>query len=284
MEIRKLTDISIIIPFFRGNKYINTLLECIYKNKKNILQTLEVILVNDSPNVDIQIKPKFIEKLDIVMIKHENNKGIHAARVTGLSRARGEYIIFLDQDDLLMDNAICSQIESIGNEYMVCANAYIEQSNGVYKKLYKNNIQHKMVNDLIFYLYLGNRIVSPGQVMLKKDLIPKEWKHNLLINNCSDDLYLWILLLNCGCKFALNNQCIYTHRYTGVNCSGNIENVYKSASEMIGYIEHNETLNSLYISLYKRRLNFEKAHWRICYLWNIDIILFKIMHKIISYL
>ena len=279
-----MTDISIIVPFFRGNKYINNLLDCIYNNQKKILQTIEVVIVNDSPQVDIQINPGFVTKLDIVMIKHKNNKGIHAARVTGLARAKGKYVIFLDQDDLLADNAICSQIKSIGNKYMVCANAYIEQSDGNYIKLYKNKIQHKMINDLIFYLYLGNRIISPGQVMLRKDLIPEEWNHNLLTNNCSDDLYLWILLLTRGCKFELNHQCVYTHKYTGSNCSSNVENVYKSASEMMGYIEKNKTLQYKDISLYKRRIDFERNKWRMRCFFYVDIILFKIMYKITSYL
>lgn len=64
--------------------------------------------------------------MDITIVEYEKNCGIHAAHLTGVRVARGKYIIFLDQDDELLENAVRSQLQMIQDADMVCANAYIE--------------------------------------------------------------------------------------------------------------------------------------------------------------
>ena len=121
--------ISIIIPFYNGNKYLLGLKEMINKNaiivKKNIL--LEVVIVNDSPWIEIQENKIESVLFACKFVAHSINKGIHQARVTGLNNSAGNYIVFLDQDDKISSNYIKYMYDLIAKNEADCV-----ISNGVY--------------------------------------------------------------------------------------------------------------------------------------------------------
>ena len=88
--------ISIIIPVFNGEKYLDQCLSSI--NAKDI----EIIVVNDaSDDNSEQIARKYTDH--IINIPHS---GPVIARNIGIKNAHGEYIIFMDADDVLKENAI----------------------------------------------------------------------------------------------------------------------------------------------------------------------------------
>ena len=92
-------SISVIVPFYNGNRYLNVLKTYLEEACKNYSQKVEVVIVNDSPDIDIDIRKIKSCYYDLVLVKHSYNQGIHQARVTGMKKARGMYILFLDQDD-----------------------------------------------------------------------------------------------------------------------------------------------------------------------------------------
>lgn len=91
--------ISIIIPIYKVEKYIE---RCI---KSVIAQTFtdyEIILVDDaSPDNALPIAKELLIKNNIVFqtIKHPKNRGLAAARNSGIQAAKGEYLFFIDSDD-----------------------------------------------------------------------------------------------------------------------------------------------------------------------------------------
>lgn len=98
-------NISIIIPVYKVEKYIEECLDSIFPQ---LPHSVEIIIINDgSPDrsVDI-IKSRYKDWLDKdqVVLLEQNNAGPGAARNSGLSVARGEYIGFLDSDDVLLEN------------------------------------------------------------------------------------------------------------------------------------------------------------------------------------
>ena len=87
--------ISFIVPVFNGEKYLDECLSSIN------LADSEIIVVNDgSMDASEKIAKKYTDK--IVNIEHS---GPVIARNIGLSHARGEYIIFMDADDILIEHA-----------------------------------------------------------------------------------------------------------------------------------------------------------------------------------
>ncbi len=93
--------ISIIIPVYKVEDYILQCLESIYQDVKNIVY--EVIIVDDcTPDDSINIVNEFIRVKQIKnlkIIRHEKNRGLGAARNTGIEHAKYEYIWFIDSDD-----------------------------------------------------------------------------------------------------------------------------------------------------------------------------------------
>ena len=93
----KVIKISVIIPVFNACEYIKKCLLSLINN--SIAQECEFIIVDDS---SVEIIETIINesKLDnIILIKHEKNKGSAAARNTALNIARGEFVICVDSDD-----------------------------------------------------------------------------------------------------------------------------------------------------------------------------------------
>ncbi len=130
--------ISIIIPVYNTEKYLerclNSIINQSYKN-------IEIIVVNDcSPgNID-EIMQKYKENdLRIKYIKHEKNKGLFRARVTGSENATGEYIAFIDSDDYItLDFYNCLIKNAIkNNSDVVIGKTVFEKSNG---ERYINNL------------------------------------------------------------------------------------------------------------------------------------------------
>ena len=254
--------ISIITPFYKGNRYLNQLFKVIQSNYKKMKEKypqaeVELIIVNDSPNLDVEI-PKEEFDFQYKVINHQVNSGIHQARVTGLKNCSGEYILFLDQDDVLAENAIVSQMQIIENYNagIVICNAYLEDSNGACQVLYKTKTEFQRLNDLKFYLKSHNVIKSPGQCIIKKEYIPKEWQMYIMKKNGSDDLFLWILLLEMGYKFVVNREILYIHKYTGENLSEFENKMSISSLEIVDFLKKIDYVSQKDISELKRAREF----------------------------
>lgn len=91
-------DASIIIPSFNAR---DTILETIDSALSQVDANVEVIVVNDGSIDDTEDLLKESGRLDRVVYIYQPNQGLAAARNAGLALARGQYICFLDSDDLL---------------------------------------------------------------------------------------------------------------------------------------------------------------------------------------
>ena len=106
METKK-TLISIIVPVYNTEKYIERCLDSIMKQD---YPNFEVILVNDgSTDESGIIIQKYKEKYKNISYIKQENKGVGAARNAGIKVAKGDYISFVDSDDLIMED-YCSHL------------------------------------------------------------------------------------------------------------------------------------------------------------------------------
>ncbi len=99
--------VSIIIPLYNAEKYIE---QCINSAFNQTYTNIEIIVVNDGStdaSLDIINKHPQINKIKVIT---QENKGAAAARNTGLTHANGDFIQFLDADDVLEPNKIEAQI------------------------------------------------------------------------------------------------------------------------------------------------------------------------------
>lgn len=254
--------VSVITPFYNGNKYMKNLFYVIEENY-NVLKekypyvSLELLIVNDSPNIEVKLSYTNVH-FKYSIINHEHNSGIHQARVTGLKYCNGDYILFLDQDDELEIDAIAKQLEKLFRcmSDIVVSNAYMEKNDGSKYLLYRTKTDYNRITDLMFYLKSHNVIKSPGQCLIKKQSIPKEWKEYIMNQNGSDDLFLWILMLEKRCSFSFNNEPLYTHKYTGENLSESEVKMTHSSLEIARILDKIDYIPEKDVDLLKRSREF----------------------------
>ena len=102
--------LSIIVPRFEEKENDIMPLLCSIRSQEGFdFERLEVVISNDNPEEEFQIKNALALGLDIKVINISNGGGPGVARQCGLAEASGEYVMFCDADDCLYNaNAIYS--------------------------------------------------------------------------------------------------------------------------------------------------------------------------------
>ncbi|WP_294588175.1 glycosyltransferase family 2 protein [uncultured Bacteroides sp.] len=100
--------VSVVIPIYNVSKYIE---RCLLSVLNQTWQDLEIILVNDcTPDNSMEIVERVIASYSCAqymkILVHEKNRGLSAARNTGIMEATGEYLYFLDSDDYIPERSI----------------------------------------------------------------------------------------------------------------------------------------------------------------------------------
>ncbi|QIR37966.1 glycosyltransferase family 2 protein [Tolypothrix sp. PCC 7910] len=88
--------ISVIIPVYRVEKFIAATVESVLSQTYTNFELL--IIDDDSPDKSIEICQQFADYR--IKIIHQQNRGLAGARNTGIRHAQGEYLAFLDADDI----------------------------------------------------------------------------------------------------------------------------------------------------------------------------------------
>ena len=100
----KLPKISVTIPIYNTEA---TLPRCIDSVLKQTFQDFEIVLVDDgSPDGAGKIADSYAEAHSNILVVHKNNAGLAEARKSGVKAASGEYVVPLDSDDELPENAL----------------------------------------------------------------------------------------------------------------------------------------------------------------------------------
>lgn len=95
--------VSILIPVYGVEKYIT---QCLKSVANQTYDNLEVIIVNDcTSDKSIDVAKQYIKASSLsgktIIINHEKNRGLSAARNTAVAAAKGDYLLHLDSDDFL---------------------------------------------------------------------------------------------------------------------------------------------------------------------------------------
>lgn len=95
---------TIIMPVYNTELYLSEAIESILNQK---LEDLELIIINDgSTDSSVQIIEDYVKKDERIKVFHQENQGPSVARNLGISRAMGEFIYFMDSDDVLEPDAL----------------------------------------------------------------------------------------------------------------------------------------------------------------------------------
>lgn len=91
--------VSVIIPVYNREQYIE---ECVHSVQAQTYQNFEILLIDDgSTDNSLAVCQALAEKDNRIHLLHGEHQGVSAARNLGLSAVEGEYVFFLDSDDVI---------------------------------------------------------------------------------------------------------------------------------------------------------------------------------------
>jgi len=212
--------VSVIIPCYNGEKFIGEAIESVlnqtYKN-------WELIIVDDGSTDGSKavIKP-FLKDPRIKLVEHEQNRGIPAARNTGIKVSSGKYIALLDVDDRWDPNKLELQIglflEKGKDVGLVFSNIKVINSKGeVIKKKRKGIKLHTSKMKNLEHLFFNNFIPSVTAVF-QRNCIEKVGLFDEKILWGGDDHDFWLRIAS-KFNFAYLNKVLAIRREHSANFS-----------------------------------------------------------------
>ena len=91
--------LSVIVPVYNSEKYLE---RCVESVMASSLKNLEIILVNDgSSDCSDKLCDRLAQRDKRIVVIHQQNAGVSAARNRGLEKAEGKYFAFVDSDDYI---------------------------------------------------------------------------------------------------------------------------------------------------------------------------------------
>lgn len=114
--IKEKYKLSVIVPVYNVEKYLK---RCVDSILRQDYENMEVLLIDDgSTDKSGKICDELAKNSEKIKVIHQENKGLSEARNTGIDFAKGDYILFIDSDDFIEDEAVC-ELMSICNEKQV---------------------------------------------------------------------------------------------------------------------------------------------------------------------
>lgn len=123
--------ISIIIPAYNVEKFLP---QCLDSISSQDFEDYEVIVVNDgSTDGTLSLLEHYAAEWPQLKVISQGNQGMSTARNRGLKEASGDYVMFIDSDDWLIEGSLTNVAKVLNDEDILCFNAkkYLE-STGVY--------------------------------------------------------------------------------------------------------------------------------------------------------
>ncbi|HCW92828.1 MAG TPA: glycosyl transferase [Flexistipes sinusarabici] len=230
--------VSVVIPVYNRASSIKDAVESVFLQK---YPDIEIIVVDDGSDekVNKNLRPYMSR---IKYIRAENNRGVSAARNLGIDRASGDYIAFLDSDDLWLPGKLKEQIKLMEKEKTkVC-----HTDEFWYKKdrFVNQGTRHEKYGGWIFPLILDICRISPSSIIMHKTVIETAGKFDEHLPVC-EDYDFWLRVAS---KFKIS--------YLPVKL------VVKRA-----YLNDQLSLNVPYLEYYRllSLIKFVKKHCRLSY-------------------
>lgn len=189
--------VTIIIPVYRTEKYIT---KCIESIINQTYKDFEIVFIDDgTDDSSCSIINKKLNKTPNIKYKiiNQENKGVSAARNVGIIEANGDYVVFIDSDDVISNNFLATLVEgskennvdvSICNYKMIKSQEYNVIKNNRFVIINRDKMADR-------FLLRNIRFILPT-MLIKKDLLIR---NNVFFDEgitfSEDQLFIWNVIL-----------------------------------------------------------------------------------------
>lgn len=212
--------VSVIIPTYNRSELLKKAVKSL-ENQSH--QNLEIIIIDDFSTDDTA---EVVEKMAddrIIYLKHSMNKGGSEARNTGIKRATGDYIGFLDSDDQWLPEKLEKQLKQFEGKPNVgviyTGVQVVDENNQPTRKIIP-----KFRGDILAKLFEFNHIDTTSSVLVRKDVLNQTEGFDSSLPSCQDwDLYIRLAQVT-EFDFVKESLVLFYH-HSGERITTNINSV-----------------------------------------------------------
>ncbi|MEA4910593.1 putative glycosyltransferase EpsJ [bioreactor metagenome] len=163
--------VSVIMPVYNGEKFLGEAIESVLNQT---FKDFELIIVNDgSKDNSLNIIKEYGNKDNRIKIIDQINQGVSVARNIGIKKSSGEYIAFLDSDDIWVEEKLNIQLNKFGSdkELKICGTwaSVIDEKGKEIKKFTYPPLEDKKIKQSSFYKHP----FITSSLILKKEILEK---------------------------------------------------------------------------------------------------------------
>ncbi len=200
---------SVIIPVYNGISYI---CDAIESAVKQTYKNIEIIVVDDGSTDGLkEVLAPYIKR-GTIRYFYEENKGLAAARNTGIKNAKGEYIAFLDADDVFLPEKVERQVTYL-TEHPECDISYSDIWH-FYEESPERNMSLQYVyysGSEVFPRLLKKNFINPLTVVMRRSVTERFGLFNEDFRR-SEDWEYWIRLSWLGARFCFLPEKLARYR------------------------------------------------------------------------
>ena len=270
--------ISIIIPVYNVEKYLG---ECLDSILLQTYKNFEVILVDDnSTDSSFKICNEYAQKDNRIKVFHhqENSGGCGLPRNTGLKHISGDYVTFIDSDDLIEKNYLEELVKISDKDNIIAAEFYYI---GTKERKHKQKVKC-YPNSTIMKNYFKNKYFIPAW----GKLIPKEFVKDLVFPSIflEDIPSVYKVLLKAkNVKYISSTYYIYRKRENSLTTNKNIQHFFPILDELTKIekeLKENKVSRSTLNSFYNYYTKFLLSFFRYSYKGKNDKLVNERINKV----
>lgn len=253
--------ISVIIPCYNSAHMVSQTLDSVLNSTH---KDYEIILVNDGSNDNLsEVISSYLNDNRIKYIEQEN-KGLSGARNTGISAAEGEYLVFLDADDLIYPNKLKTQKEYLDNH--PDTDVVYSHSQWFIEDDFSNTREVKFpvyTGNVLKQLICGN-FIHVNSVMVRKVAVVNAGLFDEALREL-EDWDLWLRLALGGSKFGFTPG---VHSKVRIRKGSMTSNQKKMNETMIKVLE--KTINQIHTINPKNKSTLLSAAYRAIAIYKLQ--------------
>lgn len=216
--------VSIIIPVYNGQDYIDRCVSSVLRQTIISHENIEIILINDGSTDKSQeiidsyskIYPKLIRALS------QENIGAAKTRNKGIESAKGDYAVFIDQDDFIEDDYIATlygAVTSGGYDVLQCGYNLVNNNGSIVRAVRPINYE------------FGRFMAIPAWAKIHKVKFLRENDIKFFDNNIGEDSIFTTKEIICTEKYGTISYCGYNNSFD--NQSNVTNNLHKGLSNKV---------------------------------------------------
>lgn len=181
----KKTSLSIIIPVYNMVKYVE---RCINSIRNQDFDDWEIILIDDGSNDGSSDICNVIEHNDArIKALHQNNSGVNVARLNGFKESTGDFLMFVDADDMLPEGTLSILMSEIKKGYDIVKGGHLifDDKNRTYNNEPYRIYEKKFTSGEDFAIALYKGEIPPYLVagIYRRDIIEESFFQRLINYN-----------------------------------------------------------------------------------------------------